>query len=431
MTPPIDTGTIRTGRPQRQSRRLAPDVPTGYTATGIREEAMTAVQTGLDVLLAEDAARLRGRRVGLLAHPASIDGELRHAVPLLHRALGRDLRALFGPQHGLRGETQDNMVEWEGYQDPVTGLPVRSLYGEHRKPTPAMLADLDVLVVDLQDVGARYYTFVWTLLHCLEACAEQGKAVVVLDRPNPLGGAVEGNVLDPAYRSFVGLAPLPMRHGLTIGECALWLCRHFALDVALEVVPLCGWRRDQRFEDTGLPWVMPSPNLPTVEAAVVYPGACLLEGTELSEGRGTTRPFEILGAPWLDPDRLVADRDLHGLPGVVLRPLHFQPTFQKHAGRLCGGVQVHVTDRRAFRPVWTYLALLVAIRRLWPEDFTWRQPPYEYEHEKLPIDILAGGTELREAVEAGADPRAVCDRWQRDADAFAAAATAAGASLYA
>jgi uncharacterized protein YbbC (DUF1343 family) len=377
---------------------------------------MSGVMTGLDVLMAEGAARLRGRRVGLLVHPASVDRRLRHAAPLLHEALGRDLRALFGPQHGLRGETQDNMVEWTGFTDPVTGVPAHSLYGEHRKPTADMLDGLDVLVVDLQDVGARYYTFVWTLLLCLEACAEQSVAVLVLDRPNPLGGTVEGNVLDPAWRSFVGLAPIPMRHGLTMGELARWLRRWSGLDVDLDVVPMQGWRRDQWFDHTGLPWVLPSPNMPTLETAMVYPGGCLLEGTDLSEGRGTTRPFEILGAPFIDPDRLAAALAARDLPGVAFRPLWFQPTFQKHAGDVCGGVQLHITDRDAFRPVLTYMTLLADIHRLWPDTFTWRRPPYEYEHEKLPIDILAGGSGLREAVDGGADPREVARRWQADAD---------------
>jgi len=293
---------------------------------------MAPARTGLDLLVAENARRLRGRRVGLLAHPASVDHDLRHAVPILHAALGRDLRALFGPQHGLRGETQDNMVEWTGFTDPVTGLPAYSLYGEHRRPTAAMLGGLDVLVVDLQDVGARYYTFVWTLLLCLEACAEQGVAVMVLDRPNPLGGKVEGNVLDPAWKSFVGLAPVPMRHGLTLAELARWLRDHFVLDVELEVVPVTGWQREIWHGQATLPWVMPSPNMPTLETAVVYPGACLLEGTELSEGRGTTRPFEILGAPWLEPELLVAKMSAQALPGVVLRPLHFEPTFHAAHG---------------------------------------------------------------------------------------------------
>jgi len=382
---------------------------------------MTTVQTGLDQLIACEARPLRGRRCGLLAHPASVDGRLRHAVPLLHELLGTDLRALLGPQHGLRGETQDNMIEWQGYRDRETGLPVFSLYGAHRRPTPRMLEQLDVLVVDLQDVGARYYTFVWTLLLCLEACAEQGVAVHVLDRPNPIGGAVEGNVLDPAYASFVGLAPIPMRHGLTLGELGRWLVAHRALDVDYTVTPVAGWRRGMHFAATGLPWVLPSPNMPTPQTALVYPGGCLLEGTTLSEGRGTTRPFEILGAPGIDPAALVAALDAHTLPGCVLRPLHFQPTFHKHAGELCGGLQVHVTDPAVFRPVRTYVALLAEVQRRWPEHLAWNPPPYEYEHEKLPIDILAGGPDLRRAVERGDDPVALDAAWQVQADAFAAA----------
>lgn len=382
---------------------------------------MIKVRTGLDRLVADGAQQLRGRKVGLLAHPASVDAHLRHAVPLFQEMLTDELTVLLGPQHGLRGETQDNMIEWEGYRDPRTGLPVHSLYGQHRKPTAAMLADLDVLVVDLQDVGARYYTFVWTLLLCLEACAEQGKSVLVLDRPNPIGRAVEGNVLDPDFRSFVGLAPIPMRHGATLGELACWLRRWADLDVDLEVVAASGGEPGDFHDQTGLPWVMPSPNMPTLETALVYPGACLLEGTTLSEGRGTTRPFEIVGAPDVEPEALVDELDRLQLPGVALRPLLFQPTFQKHAGRLCGGVQVHITDRTALRPVLTYVAILWAVRRLHPGFDLWRPPPYEYEEIKRPIDILAGGTELREAVDQGHDPRQLVDSWQPAADAFAAA----------
>ena len=274
------------------------------------------ILTGLDVLVEHDFAPLRGRRVGLLCHPASVDGRLRHAATLLRAAPGADLRCLFGPQHGLRGETQDNMVEWRGFADPATGLPAYSLYGEHRKPTAAMLADLDLLVIDLQDVGARYYTFIWTMLLCLEACAEQGKAVLVLDRPNPLGDAREGNVLDPAYRSFVGLEPLPMRHGLTIGELARLFRRRRGLDVDLTVIGCRGLDPGAWFDETGLPWVLPSPNMPTLDTAAVYPGMCLLEGTELSEGRGTTRPFEIFGAPWIEPERYAAR--LAGYDGIVI-----------------------------------------------------------------------------------------------------------------
>jgi uncharacterized protein YbbC (DUF1343 family) len=376
------------------------------------------VASGLDVLVAEDFRRLRGRRVGLLCHPASVDARLRHARDLFRAAETVDLRALFGPQHGLRGETQDNMVEWEGFTDPVAGVPVYSLYGKHRQPTPAMLADIDVLVVDLQDVGARYYTFVWTLLLCLEACAEQGRAVMVLDRPNPLGRAVEGNVLDPAYRSFVGLAPIAMRHGLTLGELARLFVALLALKIELEVVSVTGWNGASYFDDTGLPWVLPSPNMPTLATALVYPGMCLLEGTNLSEGRGTTRPFEIVGAPFVDPERLVARLGDRELPGCIWRPLHFEPTFQKHAGRVCGGVQVHVSDRASFAPVLTAVTLLATIRELWLDALAWQPPPYEYETEKLPIDILAGGPALRDGIDGGADPRQIVAAWQDELGAY-------------
>ena len=368
-----------------------------------------AVRTGLDVLQSERFARLAGQRLGLLVHPASVDARLEHAANVFAEAPETDLRALFGPQHGFRGETQDNMIEWEGFKDTVTSLPVHSLYGETRKPTPAMLGDIDTLVVDLQDVGARYYTFIWTMLLCMEACAEAGKRVVVLDRPNPLGGRVlEGPVLDLAFRSFVGMAPIPIRHGLTLGELAVAFRKWFDLAVDLDVVLMEGWRRDGWFDETGLPWVMPSPNMPTLDTATVYPGFCLLEGTELSEGRGTTRPFEIFGAPYIDPRRLVHRLDAFDLPGVRFRPLHFEPTYQKHAGRLCGGAQMHVTDRDTFRSVLTATAVLAAVRELWPHDFRWRQPPYEYEEKKLPIDILAGGTALRLGIDSGTAPWDLC-----------------------
>ncbi len=382
--------------------------------------------TGLDRLQAGGWDRLRGQRVGLLVHPASVDANLRHARDQVAAARGAvDLRALFGPQHGILGQTQDNMIEWSGFRDPDLDVPVHSLYGEHRKPTPAMLADIDTLVVDLQDVGARYYTFIWTLLLCLEACAECGRRVVVLDRPNPLGGlAVEGNVLDPEYRSFVGLAPIPMRHGLTIGELAGFFRAWRGLDVELDVVWMDGWRRAMDFEATGLPWVLPSPNMPTVETAFVYPGGCLLEGTNLSEGRGTTRPFEILGAPFVDGRRLAAVLQAWNLPGCRLRPLSFEPTFHKFAGQVCGGIQVHVTDRRLFEPVVTYTAALAAVAGLWPQHFAWKRPPYEYEPEKLPIDILAGGARWREQLEAGLSPWQMKAGWLEELRAFADVAEA-------
>ena len=370
------------------------------------------VKTGLEVLLAGDCATLQGQRVGLLVHPAAVDRHLRPTVEVIRATPGVEVTALFGPQHGILGQTQDNMIEWDGYTDPATGLPVYSLYGEHRKPSPEMLAHIDVLVVDLQDVGARYYTFIWTLLLCLEACAEAGKKVVVLDRPNPIGGTqTEGPVLDPEYRSFVGLAPIPMRHGMTIGELAGFFVQWRNFDVDLEVVWMEGWRREMSFTQTGLPWILPSPNMPTLDTAWVYPGGCLLEGTMLSEGRGTTRPFEIFGAPYIDPAKLVAALDDWHLPGCQLRPLSFEPTFHKFAGQVCGGLQVHVTDCDRFESVVTYTAAITAIRQLWPDDFAWKQPPYEYENIKLPIDILAGGTQWREQVEAGASPWRMKAEW--------------------
>lgn len=368
--------------------------------------------TGLDRLTGET---LRGRRVGLLVHPASVDGRMRHALERIKPAV------LFGPQHGILGQTQDNMIEWEGFTDPITGVPVYSLYGEHRKPTPEMLSGLDALVIDLQDVGARYYTFIWTMLLCLEACAENDVAVMVLDRPNPLGGCVlEGPVLNMEFASFVGLAPVPMRHGLTIGELARFFVRERGLDVDLDVIWCSRWRRESYFDETGLPWILPSPNMPTLDTALVYPGGCLLEGTMLSEGRGTTRPFEIFGAPYVDGVHLAARLNALGLPGAFYRPLHFEPTFHKFAGQVCGGIQVHVTDRASFRSVTVYTAAIALIRELWFDEFEWKEPPYEYETEKRPIDILAGGRRWRRGVETGQDPREMAASWEDEQASFRA-----------
>jgi uncharacterized protein YbbC (DUF1343 family) len=283
-----------------------------------------------------------------------------------------------------------------------------------------MLSDIDALVFDIQDVGSRYYTYIYTMLLALEACARHRRRFVVLDRPNPLGGRdLDGNVLDPAYASFVGMHPLAIRHGMTVGELAGLFREERRLDVELTVVSMQGWRREMSFEDTGLPWVMASPNMPTVDTAYVYPGACLIEGTNLSEGRGTTRPFELLGAPWLDPWRLARDLEKERLPGVRFRPTFFTPTFQKHAGRLCGGVQVHVTERRRFPAVLTYLLLIFHARRQDPARFAWRDPPYEYEHIKRPIDILCGTDVVRRAIDAGESPRSVATGWKRDLERFA------------
>jgi uncharacterized protein YbbC (DUF1343 family) len=369
------------------------------------------VRTGLDLLVAERFRQLRGRRVGLLVNAASVDSHLVHAVDRFRGADEVELVRLFGPQHGIWGETQDNMVEWQGFRDPRSGLEVVSLYGERRKPRAEELAGLDALVIDLPDVGARYYTFLWTATLCLQACRTAGVEVFVLDRPNPLGGHfVEGPGIEDGYESFVGLHSLPMRHGFTMGEALRWIAER--LGAPLRVVRMRGWSARPWFDRTGLPWVMPSPNMPTLDTAAVYPGMCLLEGTELSEGRGTTRPFELFGAPGLDPHALVQALRRFDLPGVLFRPCSFQPAFQKHAGEICGGAQLHVTDRVRFFPVRTAVAVLAAARALLPERKLWRDPPYEYEFEKLPIDILAGGPELRQAIDAGEGPVEIGARWE-------------------
>jgi uncharacterized protein YbbC (DUF1343 family) len=359
------------------------------------------VQTGLQRWLAAAPASARRARAGLVLHPASVLPNLQRADDALLEA-GFALGTLFGPQHGARGDKQDNMVESAHYRDRRRALPVHSLYGDVRKPTPEMLRGLDLLLFDLQDVGVRIYTYTWTLLLCMQAARECGVRVVVLDRPNPVGGVERaGPLLREGYESFIGLRPLPLRHGLTLGEIARYANDAWGVGCELEVISCQGWHRADYFEASGLPWVMPSPNLPTLDSCVVYPGMVLLEGTNLSEGRGTTRPFEIFGAPYLDPDVLVARLGEEGLPGVVFRACHFEPTFQKHAGQLCGGAQLHVTDRASFEPVRTAVAILRTAAELAPGAFTWRPPPYEYEYEKPAIDILWGSDQLRLGIDAG------------------------------
>jgi len=379
----------------------------------------SSTQTGLDLVEKLWPRDLKGARVGLVAHPASIDRKLQHAVDVFRRSKKFRLAALFGPQHGIHGQTQDNMIEWESFRDGDTGLPVASLYGSVRKPTAAMLENIDVLAIDLQDVGARYYTFIWTLDLCMQACREAGKTVVVLDRPNPIGGLItEGPVLRQGYQSFVGLRPLPVRHGMTIGEIGHYLEDNYHPGVHYRVVPLQGWKRRSWFDRTLLPWVMPSPNMPTPDTALVYPGMCLLEGTNLSEGRGTTRPFEIFGAPFIHPRTLVDHLKEFKLPGVAFRPLYFEPTFQKYAGILCGGAQIHVTDREKFKPFKTGVAILKAVHNTWPRDFAWKQPPYEYEEIKMPIDILAGSGQFRKDIEAWKDIKDMETWWKAELKEF-------------
>jgi uncharacterized protein YbbC (DUF1343 family) len=377
------------------------------------------VMLGSDRLFASD--RLRGLRVGVVANPASVDASFRHVVDRAASAPGVTLAAVFGPQHGFRADLQDNMIETPHARDARRRVPIYSLYSETREPTAEMLAGLDALVIDLQDIGARIYTFVYTMAHCLRAAARHGVPVIVCDRPNPIGvDAVEGPVLEPGYESFVGLFPIPMRHGMTIGELATLFNERFGIGATLEVVPLEGWHRGMYWDDTGLPWVMPSPNMPALETAVVYPGGVLFEGTQLSEGRGTTRPFELLGAPWVDAERVAARLNALGVAGAHFRLVVVEPTFHKHAREACGGVQIHVTDRPAFRPVLAGVAVMGEFHRAAPDRFAWRQPPYEYVHDRMPIDILAGSDRLRRAIEADVPAREIAGEWEQGTKAFEA-----------
>lgn len=373
------------------------------------------IQSGLDRFEKNWPKNLMGARIGLISHPASINRKLKHAVSILISSKKVKLNALFGPQHGLWGETQDNMIEWEGFRDPQTGLPVYSLYGRTRRPTREMLKDIDVMVIDLQDVGSRYYTFIWTMELCMSACLKAGKSVVVLDRVNPIGGElIEGTMLKMSHASFVGGRPLPVRHGMTIGEIAAYFKEEFYPSLDLYVISMEGWRRKMFFDGTGLPWVMPSPNIPTLDTSIVYPGMCLLEGTNLSEGRGTTMPFEIFGAPFIKPETLLGRLKEFRLQGVVFREMYFQPTFQKYKDVLSGGAQIHVTDRGKFRPFKTAVSILKAVYELYPKHFRWRKPPYEYEKVKLPIDILAGQDRLRLDIEGGKNLNLMEKHWTEE-----------------
>jgi len=338
--------------------------------------------------------KLRGARIGALLHPASVSSTLEHASRVLESCNGDLFRlaAFFGPQHGFLGQTQDNMVEWKGYEHPRLHIPVYSLYAEHREPTAEMLEDIEVLLIDLQDVGARYYTFIWTMYLCMRACEQSGVAVVVLDRPNPINAVTtEGPVLNANYESFVGMHPIPVRHGRTIGELAQQFRDEVFPKCRLWVLPMKHWKREMWFDQTGLPWVIPSPNMPTLDTATVYPGMCLLEATNISEGRGTTRPFEMFGASFIDAEKLCSELNSLKLRGVFFRENYFQPTFNKFAGELCGGAQLHVIDRETFQPFLTGVQIIKHIRKIYHEQFQWKQPPYEYEWKRLPIEILIGG----------------------------------------
>jgi len=357
--------------------------------------------------------RLNGLRVGVLANPASIDHGFGHMVGRLAASADYRLAAIFGPQHGYRSDLQDNMIESPHEKDPHRNVPIFSLYSETREPTPEMLGLIDVLVIDLQDVGARIYTFIYTMANCLRAAARAGLPVIVCDRPNPIGGLqVEGPMLEPGYESFVGQFPIPMRHGMTVAELGRLFNEHHGIGAELEIVPMQGWSREMYWDDTGVPWVMPSPNMPTLDSAIVYPGTVLFEGTMLSEGRGTTRPFELIGAPWLDGEQLAARMNRVGLGGVYFREAIFEPTFQKHAGVSCGGCQMHVTSRQEFEPVKAAVSLMRECYGSAPSRFKWREPPYEYEHDKMPIDILAGSPSLREQIEQQVPIKEIAESWR-------------------
>jgi uncharacterized protein YbbC (DUF1343 family) len=362
-----------------------------------------------------ESGALRGKHVGVVCNPASVDHRLRHIVDLVLADRDIHVGALFGPQHGFRSDVQDNMIETphaEYESGAARRVPLYSLYSDTREPTAQMLRGLEALVVDLQDIGTRIYTYMYTMANCMRAARKHGIKVVVCDRPNPIGGVeVEGITLEPGNESFVGQYPIPTRHGLTIGELARLFNEHFAIGADLEVVTMTGWRRSMYWDETGLPWVMPSPNIPTLDSALAFPGTVHLEGTNASEGRGTTRPFELIGAPWVKAEVFAAKLNARNLPGVFFRPTVFEPTFQKHARVACGGCQIHVLERHAFKPVLTGMAIIEELRAADPKVFSWKRPPYEYENDKEPIDVIAGSPSFRHAIDAGERAEHIAAKW--------------------
>ncbi len=380
---------------------------------------MPLVKTGLEILTANPPASLAKARLGLLANQGSVGPGFEHAVTLIDRALPGRLRTLLGPQHGFAGEKQDNMVESDHAEEKGTGRPIYSLYGRTRMPQPHMLDGLDVLLVDLVDVGTRVYTFAQTLFYCLETAALAGVKVVILDRPNPIGGSeVEGNLLKPDCASFVGLHPIPMRHGFTLGELALYMTGRLGKPPELEIIRATGWNREMYFRETGLPWVYPSPNMPSPETAWLYPGQVLWEGANISEGRGTTRPFHLCGAPFIDALSVKEELDSYDLPGVVFRPAVFEPTFHKFQGQVCQGLELHPMDKRSFKPYLTSLTILEVLLRRYPEQFAWKQPPYEYEYERMPIDLILGDKSVRQGLESGLSAVEMEKKWLPELEGF-------------
>ncbi|UCB48930.1 MAG: DUF1343 domain-containing protein [Deltaproteobacteria bacterium] len=380
---------------------------------------MSTVATGLDVFQDGYWRKLRGYGLGLLSNQASVDSTLKSAKEIISGLLPGQLRALFGPQHGYWGIDQENMIETEHSHDRDLDIPLYSLYSETREPLPEMLDLIDILIIDLQDVGSRVYTFASTLLNCLKAASKSGKKVIVLDRPNPLGGEmVEGNLLKPELHSFVGPFPLPMRHGLTMGEMAEIFNRRSRIAADLEIVPMKGWNRNMIWQDTGLKWVMPSPNMPLPETAQVYPGQVMWEGTNLSEGRGTCRPFEIFGAPFLDTGLIKQSLPPEARAGCLLQEILFRPTFHKWEGEVCRGFMIHILDQRLYHPYFSSMVLLKAVLELHEEQFAWRKPPYEYEYEKMPVDVILGDSSLKIKMEKGADLFEIKERWVKELKDF-------------
>lgn len=380
---------------------------------------MFPIQTGLENFLESPPRWILGNRIGLLCNPASVDRNFSHAGELIRRKFPDRLKALYSPQHGFFAEKQDNMIESSDMVHPSSKIPVFSLYGRTRIPEKTMLDPIDILIIDLQDVGTRVYTFIYTVSYCLEAAKRYGKKVVILDRPNPVTGCMtEGNLLTLECASFVGRYPIPMRHGLTIGELSLLINHDYHIGADLEVIPMQGWKRKMFFQDTGLPWISPSPNLPSPVSAMVYPGQVLWEGTNVSEGRGTTLPFEIFGAPFMNPELLLSTLDKNKLPGIILRPVVFEPTSNKWKGSACKGLQIHVTNPYEFMPYITTLRLLQAVISHHGDRFQWKRPPYEYEVERQPIDLIIGDQAIRRRIENLDDIDQIEKSWLEDLKTF-------------
>ena len=377
---------------------------------------MSRVTLGCERLFTAAADKIRGRRVGLITNHSGVDAQLQATADQLHRSDLCQLVALYGPEHGIRGAAQDG-EKIDTFADPRTGVPAHSLYGATREPDAAMLAGIELMLFDIQDVGARFYTYLYTMSLSMAACAKAGIPFLVLDRPNPIGGeAIAGNLLDPNFASFVGLYPIPVRYGLTIGEIAQLFNAEYGLGAELDVVWMEGWHRADYWEDTGLPWVPPSPNMPGPETAVVYPGTCFFEGTNISEGRGTTKPFELFGAPFIDGARLADALNEQSLPGICFRPVFFQPAASKYAGEICEGVQLHVLDRAAFEPLSTGFTALATVLRLYPQDFAWRIPQGEIHN----FDRLAGTDQIRLALDRGLSAAELVATWTEELQTFAA-----------